>query len=98
MRNDVITLVSKTYQNDTYGIERETVSTSSIYCDVRSITQTEFYEGAKVGMKPEYRFDVFVWDYDGQPEVIYDGVTYTVYRTYQASPDVLELYVQRDMG
>ena len=49
-------------------------------------------------MRPEYRFTVFFGDYAGEKTVIYNGVKYTVYRTYHARTDELEIYVQKDVG
>ena len=69
-----------------------------IYAEKDSVTQTEFFEGGRNGLNPEYKFTVFFADYQGERIVEYNGQRYAVYRTYQPRTDRLELYVQREGG
>ncbi len=98
MRNDVLTLVSQAYALDDYGVQRPTETTRNVYCDVASITQTEFYAANEAGLRPALRFDIFAYDYNGEEIVEFNGVRYNVYRTYQRYNDVLELYVNKVVG
>ena len=94
---DVITLVAQTITTDQYGNEVATEVETTVFCEVDSITQTEFYQAANTELNPEYKFTIFFGDYSGQPMVIYNGVRYAIYRTYRAD-DNLELYVERKIG
>ena len=94
---DVITLVAQTISTDQYGNEVAIEVESTVFCEVDSITQTEFYQAANTELNPEYKFTIFFGDYSGQPIVIYNGVRYAIYRTYKAD-DNLELYVERKIG
>ena len=94
---DVLTLVAQTISSDQYGNEVATEVETTVFCEVDSITQTEFYQAADTELNPEYRFTIFFGDYSGQPIVIYNGVRYAIYRTYRAD-DNLELYVERKIG
>ena len=94
---DVITLVAQTISTDQYGNEVATEVETQVFCEVDSITQTEFYQAANTELNPEYKFTIFFGDYSGQPIVIYNGVRYAIYRTYRAD-DNLELYVERKIG
>ena len=94
---DVLTLVAQTITTDQYGNEVATEVQSTVFCEVDSISQTEFYQAANTELNPEYRFTIFFGDYNGQPIVIYNGVRYAVYRTYRTGDD-LELYVERKIG
>lgn len=94
---DVITLVAQTISTDQYGNEVATEVETTVFCEVDSITQTEFYQAANTELNPEYKFTIFFGDYSGQPIVIYNGVRYAIYRTYRAD-DNLELYVERKIG
>ena len=98
MRNDVITLITLSYAQNDYGVQIPTETTKDIYCDVKSISQTEFYAAGESGLKPELRFDVFAYDYSGEKLIEYNGNRYAVYRTYQRSNNVLELYTERKVG
>ena len=94
---DVITLVAQTISTDQYGNEVATEVETQVFCEVDSITQTEFYQAANTELNPEYKFTIFFGDYSDQPIVIYNGVRYAIYRTYRAD-DNLELYVERKIG
>ena len=97
-RSNVIKLISATRQQDDYGVWQETLTERQVFCDVQSVTQSEFFEGGRNGLNPEYKFTMFFGDYDGETLVEYNGQTYAVYRTYQRRNDTLELYVERKGG
>lgn len=97
-RSDVIKLISVTRTQDKYGQFVETETSRQVYCQVGSITQSEFYEGGRNGLNPEYRFTVFFADYEDETIIEYKGKRYAVYRTYLARNDKLELYVERKGG
>lgn len=97
-RSAVITLLSTTITQDIYGIEHETATERDVFAQVDSVTRSEFFDGGRSGLNPEYRFTLFAGDYDGEHEVRYEGKTYAVYRTYHARTDVMELYVERKGG
>lgn len=94
----MITLVALTRTQNEYGQWIASESTRDVYCQVNSVTQSEFFEGGRNGFNPEYRFTVFFADYDNEPIVEYRGQRYAVYRTYQTRNDKLELYVERKGG
>lgn len=98
MRNDVITLIAQTYTKNDYGVQIAGETEREIYCNVQSISQREFYAAGENGFKPELRFDVFAYDYNGEDLIEYNGNRYSVYRTYQQSNNVLELYTERKIG
>lgn len=94
---DVLTLIAPTVTTDQYGNEEYTNVETTVFCEVDSITQSEFYQAANTELNPEYKFTIFFGDYDGQPLVKYHGVRYAIYRTYRAD-DNLELYAERKIG
>lgn len=97
-RSNVIKLISSTKSQDDYGIWKETLSERTVYCNVQSVTQSEFFEGGRNGLNPEYRITMFFGDYNGESMVEYVGKIYAVYRTYKRRNDTLELYVERKGG
>ncbi len=97
-RSEVITLLSSTHQQDVNGIWQEILTEKDIFCQVSSVTRNEFFEAGRNGLNPEYEFTVFAYDYNGEKLVRYKGKTYSVYRTYHARNDSLELYVERTGG
>lgn len=94
---DVITLITQTITTDKYGNEVATETERTVYCEVDSISQTEFYAAANTELNPEYRFTIFFGDYEGESLVKFNGARYSVYRTYRTGDD-LELYTERKIG
>lgn len=97
MTADVLKLIKRAITLDDYGREVATETTRTIYCEVGSITQSEFYAAANTELNPDYRFTVFFGDYEGEELVEYNGERYVIYRTYRTGDD-LELYVERKIG
>lgn len=97
-RSNVIKLISSTKTQDENGVWRETLSRRQVFCDVSSVTASEFFEGGRNGLNPEFRMTVFAGDYQGETMLEFNGKTYAIYRTYLARNDNLELYVERKGG
>ena len=97
-RSDVIKLIGISYTQDDYGVPRPTPTAREVYCQVESVSASEFFEAGRNGLNPEFRFTMFFGDYDGESVIEYNGNTYSVYRTYQRKTDTLELYVERKGG
>lgn len=97
-RSDVITLYSETVSYDSYGVAVKTTNARQVFCKVDSVTGSEFFEGGRNGLNPEYRMTMFYGDYNGERVVGYKGKKYSVYRTYLAKTDIIELYVERKGG
>ena len=97
-RSDIINLISVTTARDEYGVMRKTETSKQVFCRVDSVTASEFFEGGRNGLNPEYRMTMFRHDYSGEPIVEYNGQRYSVYRTYIGRDDTIELYVERKGG
>lgn len=97
-RSDVINLIATTQTQDQYGVWVPTTTSRRVYCNVSSVTRSEFFEGGRNGLNPEFRMTLFFGDYNGERIVEYKGQTYGVYRTYQGKNDTIELYVERKGG
>lgn len=97
-RSDVITLLKTVITVDDYGVERISKTCRDGFCQVDSVTRAEFFDGGRNGLNPEYRITMFAPDYEGETELIYKDLIYSVYRTYQGRNDTLELYVERKGG
>lgn len=97
-RSDVIKLIGTTRTQDKYGVWRQTPSSREVFCEVDSVTQSEFFQGGRNGLNPEFKFTMFYGDYNNETIVEYKGQTYSVYRTYYRRTDKVELYVERKGG
>lgn len=96
--NGAVTLIKREYVNDAYGIQRETSTTRTVFCNVESITASEFFNASQTGLKPELRFAIYAAEYGGEMIVQYNGMRLNVYRVYQRSKDFVELYTTKDAG
>lgn len=96
--DNVIKLISTTFAKDEYGVDRKTETERQVFCQVRSVTRAEFFDGGRNGLNPEYQMTMFAADYEGEEIVKYEDKRYSVYRVYRTDNDYLELYVERKGG
>ena len=97
-RSDICSLLSVTREQDAYGVWQETITERNVFCSVNSVTRSEFFEGGRNGLNPDFRITMFFGDYQGETLLKYKGKTYTIYRSYLGRNDELELYVERQGG
>lgn len=97
-RSSVIYLVSETFAPNTYKVMIPTKNERKVYCQVDSVTLTEWSEGGRLGLNPEFRMRLFAPEYHGESLLKYNGVMYQIYRTYRGRNDVIDLYVQKRQG
>ena len=97
-RSETIKLISIIIANGQYGVARKTETSREVYCNVSSVSASEFFQGGQNSMRPEYRFTMFSYDYGGEMIVEYNDMRYSVYRTFKARNDTIELYVERKVG
>lgn len=97
-RSDVAYLVSKSTVPDQYGVRMELASEKRVFVQVDSVSSSEWFEGGRNGLNPEYRFTMFRFDYNGEEEIKYNDKYYRIYRTYIGKDDSIELYAERRKG
>src|SRR5690606_6882543 len=88
---DVIELVSVTWSEDEFGFPIEIKTERQAFANKKAVRQSEFYQAAMAGLKPELMFEVRSAEYRGEQTLIYEGKEYTVLRTYDKSGEVMEL-------
>jgi len=94
MRADVIDLITETAS--AHGVhDAVTEEARTVYCTVRSVSRSEFYNALNAGMQPEYVFVLaLAEDYQGERVVRYNGQKYRVIRTYRVD-DGIEITCER---
>lgn len=97
-RSDVITLVKKQMSMDAIGQQVATETSRNVFCNVGSITQSEFYEAGRSGLSPDYKVTMDRWEYDGEDICVLNGIRYGIYRTYITKGEAIELYLSRKGG
>lgn len=97
-RNDVCYLLKDSYTTDELGQRIASVKARPVYCEISSVTGTEWFSGSQNGIRPELRVTIFRYEYDNEETVniggccngcgIEGGRNYTVYRTYWKRPEL----------
>lgn len=93
-----IALITTEYGQDDLGEWTETQTKTEVFAMVNSVTMSEFYQAGLQGFKPDYRFSVWMTEYNDQELVEYKGKVYSVYRTYRRDDGRIELYVNEKKG
>lgn len=71
----------------------------TVYCEVKSVSQTEAYQARATGLNPEYRLVLsHSFEYKGEKLCEFRNVRYNIIRTYVNENDGIELTVQRVEG
>ena len=96
-RSNVCKLIAQNYAQNDYGVMEVTESETQVFCDITSVSMSEWFEGGRNGLNPEKRVKMFLYDYDGEKIVDIDGTRFTVYRTY-VDRDEIELYLEKNKG
>lgn len=95
---DVITLLPSGYAPDAIGQMIPSTQGRDVMCEMESVSASEFFAGGQIGLKPEWRATVFAGDYNGENAAVYKGEYYSIYRTYRADLDRVELYMEKRHG
>ena len=93
--NEILTLISRTPGRDAQGDPVIKEDFRVVLCGVRSIGQKEFYQANATDFHPELKLVLADYlDYQDERLVEYNGIRYSVIRTYRAGQE-LELVVER---
>jgi len=91
---DIISLITETFTVNDMGDAIPADTKKQVYANKKSIRQSEFYQAAATGLRPELMFEVRTSDYNGQPKLEYESVTYNIIRTYDKNGEITELICQ----
>lgn len=99
-QSDVIQLIQIVEgEKDANGVSPKTDVARQVFCQVKSVKQSEFFGAGRNGLNPAYCFEVFDGDYQNETIVEYKGRRYAIYRTYLIpGTQRLELYTERKGG
>ena len=92
--SDKIKLIAISYTENSLGDIIETETETEVFANKKSIRQSEFYQAAATGLRPEIMFEVWSEEYSSQQRVKYDNKDYTVIRAYDKDGELTELICQ----
>lgn len=100
MFDEAIYLRTETETTDKYGDPTKTFTERMVFAQVKSISQTEFYQAQAVGLRPEIKFVIADFlDYQGEQTLKYipfggTAQIYEVIRTFRTNTN-LEIVCRR---
>lgn len=97
-KDDVCFLMSSTIIVDELLQEIEITLPELVYCAPVSIGQREFSIAAQAGLKAQITLIIDYDEYDGEKEVEYNRMKYSIYRTFVRSDGDIELYCEVRKG
>ena len=92
--SDKIELIAITVTENSMGDMIETETKTEVFANKKSIRQSEFYQAAATGLRPEIMFEVWSEEYSNQPKLKYNNKLYTIIRTYDKDGELIELICQ----
>ena len=91
---DVVKLISNTVTENDMGDIIETPVEREVFADKQSIRQSEFYQAAATGLRPELMFVVRTIEYNGETRLKYNGKEYSIIRVYDKDGELTEIVCQ----
>ena len=93
-------LIAKTYKEDSIKQKIPVESEPrEIFVTEESVTGGEFFDAGRNGLRAELVLKTQTVNYLGEDEIIYNGVRYSIYRTWKrGNSDEIELHLARKAG
>ena len=88
---DEIKLIAMTYTQNAIGDTISVPVERTVFANQKSIKQSEFYQAAAVGLKPELMFEVRSIEYQGDKKLSHNDTEYHILRTYSKNGEITEL-------
>ncbi len=87
---DVGYLMKETQTLDDLHRPKTSFTESMVYCNIKSIGQSEFYQASTVGYKPELKIECKLVDLTDVTHFKYNDKVYKILRTYRKE-DITEI-------
>lgn len=91
-------LISEDFEQNEIGAMVPTETRTQIFANITSVSASEWFEGGRNGLNPQFRAEVYPFEYNGEEILEKDGQMFSIYRTYKASEKTLELYCEKRKG
>lgn len=96
MNSDVMISLIKQSEPNVSDINEVTYAetATTVFAKKKSVRQSEFFQAAALGFKPDLTLEIYDFEYDGQELCELSGERYRIYRTYSIpGTDRTELYL-----
>lgn len=88
---DIGFLCSERTELDRFRKPTRYYNETQVFCNKKSVRQSEFYQAQAVGYRPEAVFELRDVDYNGESYFRHERTRYRVIRTYSRGGDTIEL-------
>lgn len=97
MQSLKIKLIAITVTQDEIGNQVQEETATEVWAEETGVRQSEFYNAAATGLKPEKTFVLWANEYNGQTKIEAAGVKYKLIRAYNhpAKSEMMELVCER---
>lgn len=89
--------IRETFESNEYGQRIAEQIKREVFVTEGSITRSEFFSAGRQGLNPEIMLTTPKVNYTGEELVEYNGITYSIYRTFP-NGDNIEIYASRRAG
>ena len=97
--NDILFFpVVTTIEDDLGQVEEKEDFTRQVFCQKKSVPQSEFFQAGQSGIKAACVLIVYTLDYQEEQKVKYRKEEYSIYRTYERDDEKIELYCEVKAG
>ena len=96
----IVELVGKVKTTaDKFGNPIQTIEKRQVYAEKKAVRQSEFFQAAAVGFKPEIVLEVHSFEYQNEEKCILEGEMFKIYRAYPIkNTERTELYLTDIVG
>lgn len=77
---------------------KDTIAEREIFCGRLHINQTEFFKAHQEGLNSDLCLLVDWQEYEGEKQLVYNNVTYAIYRVFERGDGYIELYCSIKAG
>lgn len=92
--DNVCELIKKEFYEDDIGQSLARESKRGIFCKEKPIYSDEFFKAGQSGIKPSLKLIIYTEEYEGEKELIFEGVRYNIYRSFKREDSFMELYCE----
>lgn len=98
MRNEKVELIKTSYTVDAIGQRVPNETVRAVFCAVNSVSGSEWFSAGQNNIKATYQIVVDLDDYQNEKIAVFEGVRYSIYRTYRTKENQIELYLEEKEG
>lgn len=98
-RSIPLDLLTTLYTSDSIGQQTSTTTSRTVFCDLQSVTRSEWTAAGEMGHNASMVAIMFAPDYNGEEICKMGDEIYSIYRTYYDMRfETVELYLEKKVG